>query len=59
MREAPKLFDDDHPPFISAPEGVRRQAAREGYGYQHVQAIIMKAATCCSIPLNSFLFFFQ
>jgi hypothetical protein len=38
-----KYFDDDeeHPPFFRALEEVRRQATREGWCYQHVQAIIV------------------
>jgi len=38
-----KWFDDDkdHPPFIEALEKVRLQAAREGWCYHHVQAIIV------------------
>jgi hypothetical protein len=36
-----KHFQDDPnpPPFIKALAEVRHLAAREGYGYQHVQAI--------------------
>ena len=49
----------DNPPWIRALAEVRMRATREGWCYQHVQAIIVKAATCCSIPLNSFLFSFQ
>jgi hypothetical protein len=35
-------FDDkaDHPPWIKALAEVRRLAPREGWRYQHVQAII-------------------
>jgi hypothetical protein len=36
-------YDDnaDNPPWIKALEEVRRRATREGYCYQHVQAIIV------------------
>jgi hypothetical protein len=36
-------FDDnaDNPPWIKALEEGRRRATREGYCYQHVQAIIV------------------
>jgi hypothetical protein len=38
-----RWFDDekDHPPFLKALEEVRRRAAREGWCYRHVQAIIV------------------
>ncbi len=41
--EALKWYDDqpDHPSWIKALADVRRQATREGYCYQHVQAIIV------------------
>jgi hypothetical protein len=35
----PQRFDDNAP-WIKALEDVRRKASREGYCYQHVQAII-------------------
>jgi hypothetical protein len=36
-------YDDNayNPPWIKALEEVRRRATREGYCYQHVQAIIV------------------
>jgi len=36
-------FDDatEHPPWIKALAEVRQRATREGYCYQHVQAIIV------------------
>jgi hypothetical protein len=39
----PQWFDDnaDNTPWIKALEDVRRKASREGYCYQHVQAIIV------------------
>ena len=38
-----KWFDDskDHPPWIKALAEVRHLATREGWRYQHVQAIIV------------------
>jgi hypothetical protein len=33
--------EKDHPPFLRALEGVRRQATREGWCYHHVQAIMV------------------
>ena len=43
MREPLKWFDDnvDNPPWIKALAEVRRLAPREGWRYQHVQAIIV------------------
>ena len=43
VSEPPRYFDDttDHPPWIKALAEVRRLAAREGWCYQHVQAIIV------------------
>ena len=43
MREPLKWFDDnvDNPPWINALAEVRRLAPREGWRYQHVQAIIV------------------
>lgn len=41
--QAPRWFDDerDLSPFLKALEDVRRKATREGWCYQHVQAIIV------------------
>jgi len=38
-----RWFDDekDHPPFLKTLQETRRQATREGWCYQHVQAIIV------------------
>ena len=43
MREPPNWYDDkaDNPPWIKALAEVRRLAPREGWRYQHVQAIIV------------------
>jgi hypothetical protein len=43
MREPPNWYDDnaDNPPWIKALAEVRRLAPREGWCYQHVQAIIV------------------
>jgi hypothetical protein len=42
-REALKWYDPnaDNPPWIKALADVRRMAAREGYCFYHVQAIIV------------------
>lgn len=41
--QPPQWFDDNtnNTPWIKALEDVRRKASREGYCYQHVQAIIV------------------
>jgi hypothetical protein len=43
MNERPTWYDDnaDNPPWIKALAEVRRLAPREGWRYQHVQAIIV------------------
>ena len=44
MREPPKWYDanaTDNPPWIKALAEVRHLACREGWRYQHVQAIIV------------------
>ena len=43
MPEPRKWYDDkaDNSPWIDALAEVRQRAAREGYCYQHVQAIIV------------------
>jgi hypothetical protein len=43
MREPMQWYDDkaDNPPWIKALAEVRRLAAREGWRYHHVQAIIV------------------
>jgi hypothetical protein len=43
MREPPSWYDDkaDNPPWIKTLAEVRRLAPREGWRYQHVQAIIV------------------
>jgi hypothetical protein len=43
MREPLKWYDDkaDNPPWIKALAEVQRLAPREGWRYQHVQAIIV------------------
>jgi hypothetical protein len=43
MGEPLKWYDDkaDNPPWINALAEVRRRATREGWCYQHVQAIIV------------------
>ena len=44
MGEPPKWYDHnatDNPPWITALAEVRHRAAREGWCYQHVQAIIV------------------
>jgi hypothetical protein len=43
MTQPLRWFDDEteHPTFLKALNEVRRQAAREGWCYHHVQAIIV------------------
>jgi hypothetical protein len=43
MSDSSKWYDDnaDNPPWIKALAEVRRLAPREGWCYQHVQAIIV------------------
>jgi hypothetical protein len=43
MREPPRWYDHnaDNPPWIKALAEVRHLATREGWRYQHVQAIIV------------------
>lgn len=43
VSQPPKWFDDssNNTPWMTAVEDVRRKATREGYCFQHVQAIIV------------------
>jgi hypothetical protein len=44
MGEPPRYYDanaKDNPPWINALAEVRQRACREGWCYQHVQAIIV------------------
>ena len=57
MREPPNSYDDkaDNPPWIKALAEVRRLAPREGWCYQHVQAIIVDTPKRRSATENPFL----
>jgi hypothetical protein len=45
-------FDDnaDNTPWLKALEDVRRRATREGWCYQHVQAIIVRSTSTRKRP---------
>ncbi len=55
MRELPNWYDDnaDNPPWIK----VRRLAPREGWCYQHVQAIIVSIDQYAEAALGNREFF--
>ena len=57
MREPPNWYDDnaDNPPWIKALAEVRHLAPREGWCYQHVQAIIVDTPKRRSATENPFL----
>ncbi len=54
-----KWYDDkaDHPPWIKALAEVRLMAPREGYCYQHVQAIIVAIDQYAEAALGNRAFF--
>jgi hypothetical protein len=53
-REPPKWYDHkaDNPPWIKALAEVRHLAPREGYRFQHVQAIIVAIDQYAEIGLG-------
>jgi hypothetical protein len=59
MPEPLKWYDDnaDNPPWIKALAEVRRLATREGWRYQHVQAIIVSIAQYAEAALGNREFF--
>ena len=59
MREPPTWYDDkaDNPPWIKALAEVRRLAPREGWCYQHVQAIIVAIDQYAEAALGNREFF--
>src|SRR6266576_1242218 len=59
MREPPNWYDDnaDNPPWIKALAEVRRLAAREGWRYHHVQAIIVAIDQYAEAALGNREFF--
>jgi hypothetical protein len=58
MSETSKWYDDnaDNPPWIKALAEVRRLAPREGYCYQHVQAIIVSIDQYAEAPWGTGIF---
>ena len=56
MRERLIWYDDnaDNPPWIKALAEVRHLATREGWRYQHVQAIIVAIDQYAEAALGSF-----
>jgi hypothetical protein len=60
-REALKWYDPntDNPPWIKALAEVRRLATREGWRYQHVQAIIVSIEQYAEAALGNREFFFN
>src|SRR5207302_6434812 len=54
-----KWYDpkDDHPPWIKALAEVRQRATREGWCYQHVQAIIVAVDQYAEAALGNRDFF--
>ena len=60
MREPPKWYDanaTDNPPRIKALAEVRHLACREGWRYQHVQAIIVAIDQYAEAALGNREFF--
>ncbi|KRR16022.1 hypothetical protein CQ14_38670 [Bradyrhizobium lablabi] len=59
MPEPRKWYDDktDNSPWIDALAEVRQRAAREGYCYQHVQAIIVAIDQYAEAALGNRSFF--
>ncbi len=59
MREPLQWYDDktDHPPWIRALAEVRGRATREGWRYQHVQAIIVAIDQYAEAALGNREFF--
>ena len=59
MSGQPRYFQDDPdpPPFIKALAEVRRLAPREGWRYQHVQAIIVAIDQYAEAALGNREFF--
>jgi hypothetical protein len=59
VREPPSWYDDkaDNPPWIKALAEVRRLAPREGWRYQHVQAIIVAIDQYAEAALGNREFF--
>jgi hypothetical protein len=60
MREPPKWYDanaTDNPPWIKALAEVRHLASREGWRYQHVQAIIVAIDQYAEAALGNREFF--
>jgi hypothetical protein len=57
MREPVQWYDDnaDNPPWIKALAEVRRLAPREGWCYQHVQAIIVTEPKPEHVGLNTMI----
>ena len=55
MGEPLKWYDNnaDNPPWIKALAEVRRLAPREGWCYQHVQAIIVSIDQCAESALGN------
>jgi hypothetical protein len=55
VTEPPKWYDDkeEHPPWIKALAEVRLRAPREGWCYQHVQAIIVAIDQYAEAALGS------
>ncbi|KIU50795.1 MULTISPECIES: hypothetical protein [Bradyrhizobium] len=59
VRERPQWFDEleDPPPFIKALAEARRLATREGWCYQHVQAITVSIDQYAEAALGNRDFF--
>ena len=59
MPEPLKWYDDnvDNPPWIKALAELRRLAPREGWRYQHVQAIIVAIDQYAEVALGNREFF--
>jgi hypothetical protein len=59
VTERPQWYDekDDHSPWIKALAEVRIRAAREGWCYQHVQAIIVAIDQYAEAALGNQQFF--
>jgi hypothetical protein len=59
VTERPQWYDekDDHSPWIKALAEVRIRAAREGWCYQHVQAIIVAIDQYAEAALGNRQFF--
>ncbi|MHC2534237.1 hypothetical protein [Bradyrhizobium diazoefficiens] len=59
VTELPQWYDetDDHSPWIKALAEVRMRATREGWCYQHVQAIIVAIDQYAEAALGNRQFF--